>query len=296
MNSLNWWLRRYYQMQDNIVLVYRPTLKSWWNDRTTYLSSGYVQSKKYNHRSILDNEVVIEFDEEDKNLNLKLANEVCKRLKADGISFAKWDSGNKSIHVHCLVDVGEVNNLPLLKKVFMRFYSRDLKVLPDLRLASPGHLVRAEWGVHEKTDITKTFISRNGKYPIISKIPQPVWQEYYKQYNIVLKRKTTSDVNSLSEHPALKFILTSEKFRVVSDLRERSLFMLIHVLKPKYNDKMELVKFLQDWYKYSGGYKLSEEQVESKVLYHWNRSYSFGRNYLSELLESAGLNIEDFEK
>jgi len=296
MNTLNWWLRRYYQIQDEILLVYRPTLKSYWGDRTLYLSEDYVQSKKYNHRSVLDKEVVIEFDEEDKSLNRKLADEVCKRLKADGITFAKWDSGNKSIHVHCLIDYGEVKNLQLLKKVFMRYYSKDLKYSPDLRLASPNHLVRAEHGVHEKTGFTKKFISRNGQYPTISKIPQPVWNEYYREYGIVLKRKATVDVNSFVEHPALKYILTSEKFRENSDGRERALFMLCHVLKPKYNDKKELGKFLAEWYRYSGGLKLSEKQIYDKVSYHWNREYNFGRTYLSELLESIGLNIEDFEK
>ena len=67
--NLTWWLRRYYPMQDNILLCYRPTLKSYWGDRCNYLSEDYIQSKAYNHRSILDNEVVIEFDEKDVKLN-----------------------------------------------------------------------------------------------------------------------------------------------------------------------------------------------------------------------------------
>ena len=108
MKTLQWWLRRYIQFQDSILLVYRPTLKSWWGDRCYYLDDDYLQSKPYNHRSVLDNEVVIEFDEEDKTLNRKCADYVCKRLKTDNIGFSKWDSGNKSIHVHCMIDTGEV--------------------------------------------------------------------------------------------------------------------------------------------------------------------------------------------
>ena len=72
MRTLSWWLRRYYKLQDDIIVVYRPTLKSWWGDRCLYKSEEYIPAKQYNHRSILDKEIVIEFDQEDKKLNISL--------------------------------------------------------------------------------------------------------------------------------------------------------------------------------------------------------------------------------
>jgi len=86
-----------------------------------------------------------------------------------------------------------------------------------------------------------------------------------------------------------KFLLNPEDFRVVEDGRERVLFMLIHVLKEGYKEKEDLVRFLWDWYKYSGGFKLSEGDVRRKVVYHWNRTYFLTERFLNELLEELGL-------
>jgi len=293
--NLNWWLERYNKLQKNIMLVYRPTLKSWWGDRTLYNSETFIKNKNYNHRSMLNQEIVIEFDDKDYNTNKKCADVVAKRLAKDNISYSKWDSGNKSVHVHTLLSIGKVSNPSLFKKVFMRHYSEGLP-LPDLRLASNNHLIRAEYGVHEKTQRKKRLIYRTLDYPFVSIIPQVIWTKYYNEYNRVLKIRTTKEINKLSEHPAIKYILTSEKFRNHDDGRERALFMLIHVLKPNYvGRKDELVSFLQDWYKYSSGRKLSDKDIENKVRYHWSRDYSFGVTYLSELLESIGVDINEIK-
>lgn len=294
--NLNWWLEQYHKIQKDIMVCYRPTLKSYWGDRTLYKSKNFINNKSYNHRSMLDNEIVIEFDDQSYDLNKKHADIVANRLATDNISYSKWDSGNKSVHVHTLLSIGQVSNPSLFKKVFMRHYSEGLP-LPDLRLASNNHLIRAEYGIHEKTQKKKRLIYRTPDYPFISIVPQIIWTKYTNEYHRVLKIRTTKEINQLSEHPAIKYILTSEKFRNHSDGRERSLFMLIHILKPSYiGRKDELIKFLQDWYKYSSGIQLSDKQIEGKVKYHWTKTYNFGRTYLSELLESIGLNIEDFEK
>ena len=71
------------------------------------------------------------------------------------------------------------------------------------------------------------------------------------------------------------------------DGRERALFLLIHLLKSK-NTKGELQEHLIDWYKYSGGYKLTNEDIKHKIEYQWNRNYNFGTPYIKELLEDLG--------
>lgn len=286
--TLSFWLRKYYQLQDKILLCYRPTDKTGWADRVFYLSEEYDPEKPYNHRNILTNEVVIEFDTSSKEKNNELANKVCERLSKDNISFAKWYSGNKSYHVHCLINVESCRNVPLLKNVFMRYYTKDLP-LPDLRLCAANHLIRCEYGIHETTGKNKTLITKSNDYPKVSIMKREIWEAYYEEMGSVMRRKVTTDVNNLVEHPGLKWILTAEKFREADDGRERALFMLIHVLKPKYvNDKEELVKFLQDWYRYSGGTKLSPAQIKGKVYYHWNRSYNFGDRYINDLLAELG--------
>lgn len=281
------------KVQPEIMLVYRPTEKNSWVDRCFYLGEGYVEGKKYNHRSILKNEVVVEFDEKQLKKNKAYANTVKNRLKKDGIKSVSWYSGNKSVHLHFFIEVGDVSNLQLLKKTVMKYYCKNL-IKPDLRLASDNHLIRAEYGVHERTGRYKKPIKWSSGFPIIYKLKQEIWDEYFIQYNIVLKRKTTVDVKDLETHPGMKLVLSSETFRRFEDGRERALFMLIHVLKQKYkDDKQGLITFLQDWYRYSGGTQMSRHQIRCKVVYHWDKTYNFGVTYLTELLESVGATREE---
>ena len=252
---------------------------------------------------------MIEFDEDSKKQNRINADVVVKRLRKYNIKCAKWTSGNKSVHVHCMVDTKGAKNIQLLKITFMRFFGivyKDAKgkyyydkediqgkevkqVVPDLRLAASNHLIRAEYGIHEKTEQYKHLISKDKQYPCISRIPTIVWDKYRQAVEIVMKRRLTSDLNKLDTLPGFKFILQSERFRISNDGRERALFMLIHVLKPKYVEKRdELINFLQQWYRYSGGTKLSDIDIERKVIYHWKREYKFGLNYLNNLLTEIG--------
>jgi len=195
-----------------------------------------------------------------------------------------------------MVRIKDVRNLRLLKKTFIRYYTKGLP-LPDLRMAVPNHLIRAEYGINEKSGNKKTFIEKTVGYPFIYKIPEDVWDKYNKGYRTVLKRKLTTNINYLIDHPAFKYVLSSEKFRLNDDGRERALFMLIHVLKPNYKDKkQELVKFLQDWYKYSSGRKLNDRDIQNKVNYHWSRRYHFGEDYIRELFEDIGLDMDKVVK
>jgi hypothetical protein len=287
------------------MLCYRPTLKNGWGDRCLYLSDEYEPKKKYNHRSVLDKE----FDFEDRFVNRRIANTVEARLKTFGIRSMTWFSGNKSYHIHCLLDTKECKNLPVLKSVFIRYFGtvyrdgetfyydkKDIpeglqveKIRPDLRLAAENHLVRAEYGVHEKTGKCKTLYREDIDYFKLSKIPEQIWDKYTSQISANLKRQVTVDLKVLDEHPAFKYVVDSARFRENDDGRERALFMLIHVLKPKYKeDKPGFIRFLQDWYKYSGGSKLDDNAVKRKVDYHWNKEYKIGTTYLFNLLDELG--------
>lgn len=287
MKGLITYLNKYYDIQDKIILCYRPDLKSYWGDRCLYLSKDYMPSKNYNHRSILKNEVVIEYDETDKDLNRKLANDVCIKLRNNNIKYAKWTSGNKSVHVHVLLDIGEAKNIPLLKRTFMKYFGGNK--LPDMRLAAANHLIRAEYGVHEKTGKKKVLLYKDKDYPCISEIPQEVWDKYYKAQRDSVNIRMGLNLKDFIALPGFKYIVTSTEFRAADDGRERALFMLIHILKEQYKDKKEeFIHFLQEWYRYSGGHQLDDESIRRKVIYHWKRTYNIGERYLNELLESIG--------
>lgn len=281
------YLDKYHRIQEQIVLVSHPSRDSWWNDRCLYKGENYDKNKHYNHRTMLQNEIVIEFDDDNKQLNKKYADVVFDRLRTDGIRAAKWYSGNKSTHVHCFVNLRGVRNRSLFKKVFMRYYTKDLP-LPDLRLAADNHLIRAEYGVHEDTQVPKKLISKDPRYPWICDVKQEVWDEYSKQVGIVAKRRMTMAVNDLGDSELIKTLLDSENIKVASDGRERILFVLIHTLKHKHTQE-ELTKILVEWYRYSSGYKLSEAEIVRKIRYHWNRNYNITPNYVLELMEELGL-------
>jgi len=286
--TLQFFLEKYYEIQDQILVCYRPTEDNSWSDRCLYLSENYDDNKPYNHRSILKNEIVIEFDDKNKESNLQNALEVAKRLRADGFKIAMWFSGNKSTHLHTFVDMGQCSNPRLMKNIFIRHYSEGLPV-PDLQLCADNHLIRAECGVHERTGEKKEFIEMDKEYPKLKKISSALWDRYTNAMQTVTQRRISTDLNSLESLRGFQFILTTDEFRKSDDGRERALFMLIHVLKKKYeNRQADLIKYLQDWYRYSSGRKMTDRDIELKVKSHWNRSYTPGRTYLNELLESLG--------
>ena len=284
--SLQSYLDKYLQYQENILLVSRTSLKSWWGDRCSYKDKAYIPTKHYNHRSILFNEIVIEFDHDDLKINKRLAEKVADRLSKDKITYMIWHSGNKSYHLHTLVNTKKVSNLRLLKKKFIQHYTEGLPFKPDLQVAADSHLIRAEFGIHEKTNMIKTKVYESRKYFRLNTIPKSVWQEYSKAITTVVRRRISKDVGEESECTCLKYIGVAEEFRENQDGCERALFVLIHTLKKKYK-KDELQKHLWEWYRYAGGHKLSEIDVFNKVNYHYNRHYGTYR-MVEDLLVELG--------
>jgi hypothetical protein len=282
-------------MQDKIVIVYHPTEKSSWNDRCLFLDDKYITRKAYNHRSILQNEIVIEFDDGTPEQNRKHADTVASRLKKDNISVAKWRSGNKSTHVHFFVDLKEARNVSLLKRVIMRHYTEGLPE-PDYKVACDNHLIRAEFGIHEKTGLKKTPISIDSTYPRISQLNDTIWSKYASEQRAYIKRRTKTDITKLDQHPIVNKMLDTVDYKdTVGDGRERVMFALIHILKPKFkkleNGRDELERYIKEWYKYAGGKQMRPDQIAAKIVYHWNREYHITENFLFQLCEEIGIKV-----
>lgn len=292
--SLIKYLNKYYKIQQDILLVSHPTETSSWGDRCYYLDDDYDHRVHYNHRGILRNEIVIEYDEDSIDLNRTLADKAASILSIYNIKWSKWFSGNKSYHLHFFVDTREAKRIPVMKSIVMRFFGvhkiNGNVYKPDLQLAANNHNIRAEYGIHEKTNEKKSFVSSSGGYPNVCELPTEIWELYVKQVKQILKANITNKTKSLEYHPIIQKILNTTEFRKNDDGRERALFVLIHILKPKYkNKKQELTRFLQDWYKYSGGHKLSPWAIECKVNYHWEKEYSLTGVFLNNLAYELGL-------
>ena len=311
--TLGTFLRWYYNYcQKNIVLVYRGVIEENWAKRCLYLDDKYHNVLGYNHRSILDNEIVFEYDEPDKRLNEKLVAKVITKLSAAGIKYSKWFSGNKSTHVHILLRDYTVRNMPLFKNVIMRHFGTYYvdknntifeepregckKIYPDLRLATKGHLIRAEFGIHEKTQDYKELIYMSPGYPCKSKIPIDIFEKYQHAQERSVRQRVSQTVSEVAETETFKNLLNSVLFREgMDDGRERVMWQIIQVLKHKFKDKgqegkEELVALMWDWYKYSStqGLKMTEEEIKRKVDYHWGHNYHITEKKLLETVEEVG--------
>lgn len=282
----NLWDKFVNNYQKELLLVYRPTLKDTWGERTLYKGKGFDPKKVYNHRMLLNNEIVFEYDLEDNNLNKKYVDIIAKRLSENNIKWSKWFSGGKSYHLHCHVNTKGCTDLPLLKRSFTAYFTKGLPK-PDMQLCSP-HLIRAEWGVNERTGKFKTLISKVKGYPYLGKVPEEVWKEYSTRKKISISNKAAWSTKDLVNSKEVKLLLNTIKFKEFGDGRERSLWALIHILKHQYKDKAELKSFLVDWYKYCGGKKLSSGDICYKIDQQYGKDYTPGINYLRNLIEDLG--------
>ena len=294
MNSLSGYLSEYYKYHKDIVLIYRDNNNKGYPRGIKYLGEGYNPLTKYNHRIILPNEIVIEYDLDDKEVNKKYANIVASRLRKDGFKLSKWDSGNKSVHVHLLINLREVSNPSVLKRVLVRYYTKGLTV-PDLQLCSPNHLIRAEYGLHEKTGKCKSLIFKDSDYPYISEIPQHIWDLYRIEMIKQSNRMVTVDTTKFQELPGIKFLFKTEEFKKLEDGRGRAILLLVYVLKHKFT-LQETQEYIWLWYKYSSGAKLDKVKVYNQVKYYYSKNYGlrFYEKYLNELL--SDINREDLIK
>jgi hypothetical protein len=289
LKSIHGYLLKYYKYQDKIMLVYHPTPRSDWSTRCMYLSEEYNDQLSYNHRGILHNEVVIEYDNKDPKVNEEYINQIRYRLNQLKMPYMVWESGGKSIHLHQLLDVQDAKNMFWVKKAYIAWLTAGLPS-PDSQLLSDNHLIRAEFGLHEKTGKPKTLLFRSKNYfDQLTHIPEEVWEKYTDSMEHYVQKQIITDLSELTKHPGVEYILNSPEFKDLDDGRERALFFLIHVLKTKFKeDKEGLIQYLQEWYKYSGGNKLSDASIAGKVHYHWNKHYDLTENYINTLLIELG--------
>lgn len=273
-------------------MVHRGTKEEGWAKRCMYLDSKYSAKVPYNHRSIMDREIVIEYDYEDASLNVRLAKLVVESLKKDGIDFILWDSGNRGAHVHFLFKGPMPQNLGLFKTTVMKHYgqffydeaknlvfrnkvdcsnSEPKRLLPDLSL-STLHLIRAEFGVNEKSQRSKTIMTSSKGSPSLSALPSKVYEEYEQAQKNSLAIRIGQQTSDLYKSDIVKMLLDTVQFKEnMDDGRARVLFILAQILRPKYRKEGksmdELVDFMYEWYVGSSTQppKLSRQQVSDQV-------------------------------
>jgi hypothetical protein len=281
MKSTHDYLKLYDQ---DCVLVHRPEGGSW-AGRVNYKSEQYDKNTPYNHRSVFDNEVVFDFDDDDLQKNEAHALLLCYRLKQDNVGYTLWWSGNKGHHVHTLWCFDNETNVPLMKRLIMKHYVKSGDGKIDLQLAGP-HMIRAECALNEKSGNNKTLLDKSNFLQ-----PGVVPPEVRNDYNHQLRNRISRVYNngSIASHPDVQYFIKTHEFGAKSDGHERALWMLCQVLKNQWkDDKQGFIKHMQEWYRASGGSKLSDFDVMKKVSYHWNRDYRVTTQSFIYLREEIG--------
>lgn len=262
------------------VVFHAHNRMSWGRNRKNY--DGNMDCP-FNHRQILIDEVVFDFDDESAEVNAETAEIVSAKLRSHGIKFSVWHTGGKGIHIHTLWNnLWRLNNTSLIKKRILKFFAFGRKV--DYQLAG-SHLVRAEWGLYEKNyprfEKYKTLIADCGGLEYNDILPE-IFESYKNDLSNEIVRSLDKTGGELDDKEKVKKLMDGDiKIR---DGRERVLFYLIHQLKKIYEFD-DVVKKLQSWYYYNGGSKLTPGQIRYKVKYQWKRNYSFGSTYLDDFIK-----------
>jgi len=275
------YLDHYTKSGVKVEVVYHPHSRiSWGRNRKWY--DGDMDCE-YNHRSILNDEIVFDFDSAVKETNDVNAQKVMKLFDEQKINYTAWKTGGQGIHIHTLwKNLYRVSRPSIIKKTILKMYGGGKNV--DYQLASK-HLIRAEWGLYDKTypahEYHKTLIvDKNGL--TYNELPKFIFKAYIRD----VKKDFVKDLKKLgktdSKDENVQKLMNGEI--KVKDGRERVMFYLIHKLKVLY-DYEDVVKKVQSWYSYNGGHKITTNQIRNKVRYHWNKDYSFANDYLDDFIK-----------
>jgi hypothetical protein len=243
-----------------------------------------IPDYEYNHREILFNEVVLDFDDKDFDTNLVNAKEVMLKMDADQVTYYAYKTGGKGIHLHTFWNgMDKVKDISLMKRTIMKYYAWGMNI--DYQL-SGKHLVRMEYGVYEKTrkNIKEPLFEFHEDIPRRGNvITKALWTNYINSIMSSINRRLDLDINPEVEG-IVKDIITGKI--VLVDGRKNMLWFLIHQLKGKM-EQDEVISKLISWYNYNGGTELSDEDIRRQVVYQWSRTYSFSKSWIDRLLKNS---------
>lgn len=285
-----------HELREPVNVVYHPDDDSWWK-RAEFGSPEYDPTIPYNHRTIFPSEIVIEYDEPDKRLNYKLAQRVIDELDRDGHSYSVWFSGNKSTHIHLFFDLQRPKNRRVLKQTILHHYGtvhhRGERYKPDMSVASPNHLIRAEHGVHESTQQNKRFLDEHSMFPRLNRVPMKIWDkfnEYMDEHDVDSDTYDEELVEAVTKHDGFKWMLNPENVREAGDGRKRGLWFMVNILRwTKYEGEPDKLKdFAKWWYREAGGRAYSDYEIEEKVDASLDKDYTPGFRFMNELLSDMG--------
>jgi len=258
----------------------------------------YAHSTQPGHREIFKDELVIEGDLPDRKLNLENSHWIGKRLAKLGFAYAKYFSGNKSYHFHTffpeLQDKTPEESV-LIKERLLRYIFecqsaslrcrtcsvetcklREMGV--DLQLTSK-HLIRIEYGIHQKTDRRKILV-----------------QEHNVKHNGIPAQCLAKAKNVgtyvpgkfkpvYSKMPCINFLQTPEAFEKRVDARERILFVLTSKYKLSGLSQIQTIAAMKAWNETALKGYFIDEKINSTIYSVYGSNQNPGCPYMKSILK-----------
>lgn len=279
---------------EDVHVVYHPNKTASWQ-RATFQGEDYNPDTAYNHRTIYSSEIVLEYDDADRKTNYELAIRASKKMTDENAAHSIWTSGNKSTHIHAFFNFSDAENVRYLKRLILKHFG-SVKHLgewyePDMALASPNHLVRAEYGVHESTGNNKALVDASRYFPQYNSIPVDVWDKYDSNKHDYNNYEDEELVESVANSEAFRWLLDPENVREVGDGRKRGVFILGNILWQQTDkSKEDIINFCKEWYREAGGHDYKDSNIRNALQSNFQRGgYTPGYLYLNDYLSDIGM-------
>lgn len=265
------------------------------------------------HRSMMDNEIVIESDYPEYIDNFEAAKIVGNILESKGFIPHYYYSGNKSIHIHIFLDwitFFPIENrkefIEWLRAKMISCWDTNVRQF-DKDLIKASHLIRCELSKNKKG--YKTFLGythndlsfipyicneENRIYPRLGKIklsaPHCAWDliEDFIEEKKKAKPTATSYFNPSDCPTEIRQSvgrLLSDDFKKVGDGFGRAMFIILSELRRVVGDD-KAKAMVNDW-NIRMGNPIRQREIDYRFT---KKAYTLSNKYINEFLEEIGMN------
>ena len=287
---------------------------------------GQLLSNKHNgvavdvHRSMMDNEIVIESDYPDYIDNFEAAKIIGKMIEGMGFIPHYYYSGNKSIHIHVFLDWACMTGIELWKDVkkfkqdfiiwlrteMISCFGTNVRQF-DKDLIKATHLIRCELSKNKKG--YKTFLGythndlsfipyvcneENRIYPRLGKIklsnPHCINELLDRFYEGKEKNKP-SNIPTFNPDDCPNEIrqsvgrLLSDDFKKVKDGKQRAMFIIVSELRRVVGDD-KAKPMINDWNVRMGS-PIEQREIDYRFT---KKTYTLSNKYIHDFMEELGMN------
>jgi len=265
------------------------------------------------HRSMMDNEIVIESDYPDYIDNFEATKIIGNILEKKGFVPHYYYSGNKSIHTHIFIDwvtFFQIKNrkefIEWLRSKMISCWDTNIRKF-DKNLVKTTHLIRCELSKNKKG--FKTFLGythndlsfipyicneENRIYPRLGKIilssPNCAWEliEEFLEYKNKPKPTLTSNFNpdncSGEIRKSIRRLLSND-FKKIGEGRKRAIFIILSELRRVVGDDKAKV-MVNDW-----NVRMGAPIKQSEIDYRFKKkAYTLSNKYINDFMKEIGIN------